>query len=173
MKKSLIISSVVSLLLVFGACSSSKDEEIERLKAENEALRASVSQQTESSLTTSETTVVTTALLTESEATTTALSDEEQVQKLIENFTSHLSTFYKNVEVSYDSDTNYFIATASVKACSQQNTFMNGQILLTMLQRDMQRFAMQFQIIFPKQNLSFPCLAIRTVPKCLLLRGTQ
>ena len=115
MKKSLIISSVVSLLLVFGACSSSKDEEIERLKAENEALRASVSQQTESSLTTSETTVVTTASLTETEATTTALSDEEQVQKLIENFTSHLSTFYKNVEVSYDSDTNYFIATASVK----------------------------------------------------------
>lgn len=113
MKKILLLSVVLSTSLLFAACTSKKDEEIERLKAENEALKASTIQQTEIVTTIAKTTTVS---LTETEATTTTyLSDEEQVQKLIDSFTSHLSTFYENVEVKYNSVNNSFEATATVK----------------------------------------------------------
>lgn len=115
MKRQALFSTIISVIALCSACSSSKDAEIERLKAENAALKAS--QQTETTAIPEIYIETTMALIkeTESETTTSAQNVEEQAQKLVDSFTSHLSTFYKNVEVTYDSNTNYFYAIATVE----------------------------------------------------------
>ena len=102
--------------LLSTACSNDKDEEIERLKAENEALRASVSQQTEATTELYIEPIITTTIETTTAVTTVQeLSTEDIVNTLTESLSTYLSSFYEDVKVEYDSETDYFIITANVK----------------------------------------------------------
>ena len=122
MKKFFIFFEVFCAFLIFSACSlqAEKDEEIERLRAENESLRAETTTTYTIETTTAETTIITSATT----VTTTAI---KSTNDLVNEFTEYLQIYYDDVEISYNNETDIFTATCTVR---DSNTIMTTDIEL-------------------------------------------